>query len=176
MKKTILILFLYFLNLSSASSIAPDVFVQSTVNRASQILSKNISKEEKINELKSIASETVDIRGVGFYSIGAARKVLDDKQKEQFFELFENYFLKSFSSRLAEYTNPKIEVYGKKIINEKYTIVNSLLVSTPERPEKKIDCRIYTKNPDNPLNRDQNNEGLRPCQNSKRGIFINFKF
>ena len=167
MRKTIITLFLYFLNLSSAYSIAPDVFVQSTVNRASQVLSKNISKEEKINELKSIASETVDIRGVGFYSLGSARKVLNDKQKEQFFELFENYFLKSFSSRLAEYTNPKIEVYGKKILNENYTIVNSLLISTPERPEIKIDWRIYTKNPDNPLIRDLIIEGLSLARTQK---------
>ena len=167
MKKTIVILIFYFLNLSSAYSIAPDVFVQSTVNRASQILSKNISKEEKINELKSIASETVDIRGVGFYSLGSARKILDNKQKEQYFELFENYFLKSFSSRLAEYTNPKIEVYGKKILNENYTIVNSLLISTPERPEIKIDWRIYTKNPDNPLIRDLIIEGLSLARTQK---------
>ena len=167
MKKTIVILIFYFLNLSSAYSIAPDVFVQSTVNRASQILSENISKEEKINKIRSIASETVDIRGVGFYSLGSARKVLDDKQKDQFFELFEKYFLKSFSSRLAEYTNPKIEVYGKKIINENYTIVNSLLISTPERPEIKIDWRIYTKNPDNPLIRDLIIEGLSLARTQK---------
>ena len=167
MKKTIVILIFYFLNLSSAYSIAPDVFVQSTVNRASQILSKNISKEEKINELKSIASETVDIRGVGFYSLGSARKVLNDEQKEQFFQLFEKYFLKSFSSRLAEYTNPKIEVYGKNVKNENYTIVNSILVSTSERPEIKIDWRIYTKNPDNPLIRDLIIEGLSLARTQK---------
>ena len=167
MKKTIVILIFYFLNLSSAYSIAPDVFVQSTVNRASQILSKNISKEEKINELKSIASETVDIKGVGFYSLGSARKFLNDEQKEQFFQLFEKYFLKSFSSRLAEYTNPKIEVYGKKVINENYTIVNSILVSTSERPEIKIDWRIYTKNPDNPLIRDLIIEGLSLARTQK---------
>ena len=167
MRKTIVILILYFLNLSSAYSIAPDVFVQSTVNRASQILSKNISKEEKINELKSIASETVDIKGVGFYSLGSARKVLNDEQKEQFFQLFEKYFLKSFSSRLAEYTNPKIEVYGKKVINENYTIVNSILVSTSESPEIKIDWRIYTKNPDNPLIRDLIIEGLSLARTQK---------
>ena len=167
MKKIIIILFLYFLNLNSAYSIAPDVFVQSTVNRASQILSKNISKEEKINELKSIASETVDIRGVGFYSLGSARKVLDNNQKKEYFELFENYFLKSFSSRLAEYTNPKIEVYGKKILNENYTIVNSMLVSTSERPEVRIDWRIYTKNPNNPLIRDLIIEGLSLARTQK---------
>ena len=167
MKKIIIILFLYFLNSNSAYSIAPDVFVQSTVNRASQILSKNISKEEKINELKSIASETVDIQGVGFYSLGSARKVLDNKQKKQYFELFESYFLKSFSSRLAEYTNPKIEVYGKKVLNENYTIVNSLLIGTSDRPEVKIDWRIYTKNPDNPLIRDLIIEGLSLARTQK---------
>ena len=167
MKKIIVILFLYFLNLNSAYSIAPDVFVQSTVNRASQILSKNISKEEKINELKSIASETVDIRGVGFYSLGSARKVLDNDQKKKYFELFEKYFLKSFSSRLAEYTNPKIEVYGKEVLNKNYTIVNSILVSTSERPEVKIDWRIYTKNPDNPLIRDLIIEGLSLARTQK---------
>tara|TARA_Y100001970_G_scaffold217984_1_gene267165 strand:+ start:116 stop:700 length:585 start_codon:yes stop_codon:yes gene_type:complete len=167
MRKISIILLLYFLNLNSAYSIAPDVFVQSTVNRASQILSKNISKEEKINELKYIASETVDIKGVGFYSLGSARKVLDNNQKKQYFELFENYFLKSFSSRLAEYTNPKIEVYGKKVLNKNYTIVNSILVSTSERPEVKIDWRIYTKDPNNPLIRDLIIEGLSLARTQK---------
>ena len=167
MKKIIIILILFFINLNSAFSIAPDVFVQSTVNRASEILSKNISKEEKINELKSIASETVDIRGVGFYSLGSNRKILDDNQKKQYLNLFEKYFLKSFSSRLSEYTNPKIEVYGKKVLNENYTIVNSLLVSTSERPEIKIDWRIYTKNPDNPLIRDLIIEGLSLARTQK---------
>ena len=167
MKKIVIILFLYFFNLNYAYSIAPDVFVQSTVNRASQILSKNITKEEKINKLKSIASETVDIRGVGLYSLGSARKVLDNNQKKQYFELFENYFLKSFSSRLAEYTNPKIEVYGKEVLNKNYTIVNSILVSTPERPEVRIDWRIYTKNPQNPLIRDLIIEGLSLARTQK---------
>ena len=167
MRKISIILLLYFLNLNSAYSIAPDVFVQSTVNRASQILSKNISKEEKINELKYIASESVDIKGVGFYSLGSARKVLDNNQKKQYFELFKNYFLKSFSSRLAEYTNPKIEVYGKKVLNKNYTIVNSILVSTSERPEVKIDWRIYTKDPNNPLIRDLIIEGLSLARTQK---------
>ena len=147
--------------------IEPDIFIQSTVNRASQILSKNISKEEKINKLRSIASETVDIRGVGFYSLGSARKVLDDKQKEQFFELFENYFLKSFSSRLAEYTNPEIDVFAKEVLNKNYTIVNSVLKATSERPEIKIDWRIYTKNPDQPLIRDLIIEGLSLARTQK---------
>ena len=114
MKKILLILLLLSINSSNVYSIEPDVFIQSTVNRASQILSKNISKEEKINELKSVAKETVDIKGVGFYSLGSARKNLNDSQKIEYSKLFEDYFLKSFSSRLAEYTNPEIEVNDKK--------------------------------------------------------------
>ena len=154
MKKIFLILLLFCINTSNVYSIEPDVFIQSTVNRASQILSKNISKEEKINQLKSIAKETVDIKGVGFYSLGSARKNLNDSQKIEYLKLFEDYFLKSFSSRLAEYTNPEIEVNDKKFLNENYTIVNSLLVGTSERPEVKIDWRVYTKDPENPLIRD----------------------
>ena len=169
--KRIFVLTLFFLislsNFNLAYSISPDVFIQSTVNRASQVLSENISKDEKINKLKIIAKETVDIRGVGFYSLGSARKNLNDDQKNTYSNLFEKYFLKSFSSRLAEYTNPKIEVYGKKVINENYTIVNSILVSTSERPEIKIDWRIYTKNPDNPLIRDLIIEGLSLARTQK---------
>ena len=154
-------------NISNSNSIEPDIFVQSTVNRASNVLSKNISKEDKINELKAIAKETVDISGVGFYSLGSARKSLDENQKIKYSELFESYFLKSFSSRLAEYTNPEIEVQGKKILNKNYTIVNSLLVGTSERPEVKIDWRVYTKNPDNPLIRDLIIEGLSLARTQK---------
>tara|TARA_Y100001970_G_C14208575_1_gene845520 strand:- start:53 stop:634 length:582 start_codon:yes stop_codon:yes gene_type:complete len=162
------LIFLIILNINTyAKSIEADVFVQSTVNRASQILSKNISKDEKINELKSIAKETVDIRGVGYYSLGSARKNLNDSQKKQYLKIFENYFLKSFSSRLAEYTNPEIDVIGKKEINENYTIVNSILVATSVRPEVKIDWRIYTKNSDNPLIRDLIIEGLSLARTQK---------
>jgi phospholipid transport system substrate-binding protein len=167
MKKILLILLLLSINTSNVYSIEPDVFIQSTVNRASQILSKNISKEEKINELKSVAKETVDIKGVGFYSLGSARKNLNDSQKIEYSKLFEDYFLKSFSSRLAEYTNPEIEVNNKKVLNKKYTIVNSLLVATPERPEVKIDWRVYTKDPENPLIRDLIIEGLSLARTQK---------
>jgi phospholipid transport system substrate-binding protein len=145
----------------------PDVFVQSTVNKASEILSKNISKEEKTNGLRIIAKETVDIMGVGLYSLGSTRKVLNDNQKQKYFDLFEDYFLKSFASRLSEYTNPKIEVQNKKVINKNYTIVNSVLVGTSDRPEVKIDWRIYTKNPDNPLIRDLIIEGLSLARTQK---------
>ena len=167
MKKIFLILLLFCINTSNVYSIEPDVFIQSTVNRASQILSKNISKEEKINQLKSIARETVDIKGVGFYSLGSARKNLNDSQKIEYLKLFEDYFLKSFSSRLAEYTNPEIEVNDKKFLNENYTIVNSLLVGTSERPEVKIDWRVYTKDPENPLIRDLIIEGLSLARTQK---------
>ena len=167
MKKIFILLLVFSIIPFVSFSIEPDVFVQSTVNRASQILSKDISKEEKINQLKVIAKDTVDIRGVGFYSLGSARKNLDNNQIKQYLILFESYFLKSFSSRLSEYTNPKIEVRGKKFLNENYTIVNSLLIATSERPEVKIDWRVYTKNPDNPLIRDLIIEGLSLARTQK---------
>ena len=167
MKKIIIILLLFNLNIDQVVSMEPEIFVQSTVNRASQILSENISKEDKMSKLKSVAKDTVDIKGVGFYSLGSARKNLDDNQKKKYLKLFENYFLKSFSSRLSEYTNPKIEVQGNEILNENYTIVNSLLVGTAERPAVKIDWRVYTKNPDNPLIRDLIIEGLSLARTQK---------
>ena len=166
-KKYLFIFFIYFLNINIAQAIQPDIFVQSTVNRASKILSENISKTDKINELKNIAKETVDIRGIGFYTLGAARKNLNDEQKKKYSIIFEQYFLKSFSSRLAEYTNPEIDVFDKKVLSENYTIVNSLLKGTTERPEIKIDWRIYTKDPKNPLIRDLIIEGLSLARTQK---------
>ena len=165
--KIIIILVLFNLNNSQVYSIEPDVFVQSTVNRASQILSKNISKEEKMTQLEIIAKETVDIIGIGYYSLGPKRKELDENQKKKYVKLFEGYFLKSFSSRLAEYTNPEIDVKDKKLLNKNYTIVNSLLLGTSERPEVKIDWRIYTKEPSNPLIRDLIIEGLSLARTQK---------
>ena len=158
---------LYFLNINHLYSIEPDVFVQSTVNRASKILSDNISKEKKMEELQIIAKETVDIRGIGFYTIGQTRKNLNDEQKKKYSELFEKYFLKSFSSRLAEYTNPEIDVKSKEVLNENYTIVYSVLKATNERPEVKIDWRIYTKDQNNPLIRDLIIEGLSLARTQK---------
>ena len=166
-KKYLFICLFYFVSFNFAHSIQPDIFVQSTVNRASKILSEDISKADKINKLKKIALETVDIRGIGFYTLGSARKNLNDSQKQKYIEIFEKYFLKSFSSRLAEYTNPEIDVLDKKILSEKYTIVNSLLKGTSERPEVKIDWRIYTKNPNNPLIRDLLIEGLSLARTQK---------
>ena len=167
MKRILLFLIVFNLFNINVYSIEPDIFVQSTVNRASQVLSKNITKEEKINELKSIAKTTVDIRGVGYYSLGSVRKNLSDDQLQKYLDLFEKYFLKSFSSRLAEYTNPEINVNGKERINKNYTIVNSILIATSERPEVKIDWRVYTKNPDNPLIRDLIIEGLSLARTQK---------
>ena len=166
-KRILSIVFFYFLILGNTHSIEPDVFVQSTVNRASKILSENLSKEEKINQLKLIAEETVDINGIGFYTLGSIRKNLDDNQKKKYSELFREYFLKSFSSRLSEYTNPEIDVLSKEVLSENYTIVNSLLKGTSERPEVKIDWRVYTKNPDNPLIRDLIIEGLSLARTQK---------
>ena len=167
MKKIFFILLFLNLNCFNVFSVEPDVFVQSTVNRASEILTKNISQEEKINMLKKIAKDTVDIKGVGFYSLGSARKNLNNEQKIQYLKLFENYFLKSFSSRLSEYTNPEIDVISKNVLSENYTIVNSVLKETSERPEVKIDWRIYTKEQDNPLIRDLIIEGLSLARTQK---------
>ena len=166
-KKIVVVVFLYLFNYNYSYSIEPEIFVQSTVNRASKILSENISKEKKMDELKLIAKETVDIRGIGFYTLGSIRKTLNDDQKKRYAILFEEYFLKSFSSRLAEYTNPEIDVQSKEILSENYTIVNSLLKGTAERPEVKIDWRIYTKNPENPLIRDLIIEGLSLARTQK---------
>ena len=148
-------------------SIEPDIFVQSTVNRASKLLGEDITKDQKIEKLKLIAKETVDIKGIGFYTLGKKRKSLNEQEKKRYAELFEEYFLKSFSSRLAEYTNPEIDVQSKEKLNENYTIVNSILKATNERPEIKIDWRIYTKNPDNPLIRDLIIEGLSLARTQK---------
>ena len=166
-KKIFLILLFFYLQNSNSFSIEPDVFVQSTVNRASATLSKNISKIEKINELKVIAKETVDIEGIGFYTLGSYRKDMNEDELSKYTLLFEQYFLKSFSSRLAEYTNPEISVNSKEVLSENYTIVNSVLKGTSERPEVKIDWRIYTKNPNSPLIRDLIIEGLSLARTQK---------
>ena len=155
------------LNINHSYSIESDVFVQSTVNRASEVLSGKFSKKEKIDKLKEIASETVDIRGIGFYTLGAYRKNINENQIKQYETLFEQYFLKSFASRLAEYSNPEIEVVSKKKLNKNYTMVSSILISTEQRPEVKIDWRIYTKNLENPLIRDLIIEGLSLARTQK---------
>ena len=152
---------------SNLYSLEPDIFVQSTVNRAADTLGGNLSKEERIMELKKIAKDTVDIRGIGLYSLGSHRKGLSDEKKEEYSKVFENYFMTSFSSRLAEYSNPVIEVNSKEKINENYTLVSSTLVATDKRPAIKIEWRIYTKNPDKPLIRDLIIEGLSLARTQK---------
>ena len=166
-KKLLSIIFVLALLINNVAALEADVFVQSTVNRASKLLSDNISKEEKIEKLKLIAKDTVDIKGIGFYTLGSVRKDLSDDQKKEYSVKFEEYFLKSFSSRLAEYTNPEIDVYNKEVLNENYTIVNSTLKATSERPEIKIDWRIYTKNPKQPVIRDLIIEGLSLARTQK---------
>ena len=167
LKNIRLIILIYFTSLTNICATEPDVFVQSTVNRASAILSQNISKDQKITELKIIASETVDIEGIGLYTIGSYRKEMVEEDIKEYNKLFKEYFLKSFSSRLAEYTNPEISVNSKEVISENYTIVNSVLKATSERPEIKIDWRIYTKNSDSPLIRDLIIEGLSLARTQK---------
>jgi len=160
-------LIIFFLNIGSSYSIEPDVFVQSTVNRAAKTLGGNFTKEERIEKLKIIASEIVDINGIGYYTLGSYRKTINDEQITEYENLFEQYFLKSFSSRLAEYSNPEIEVVSKKKINENYTMVSSILVSTEQRPEVKIDWRVYTKDSENPQIRDLIIEGLSLARTQK---------
>ena len=147
-----LILVLFSSFIGKSFSLEPEEFVQSVVNKASLILARNdFTKQQKIEELKSIAKEAVDIRGIGYYSLGAHRKNLSADKKKEYLNIFEEYFLKSFSSRLAEYTDPKIRVVSQKKLNEKYTMVSSILLATKEKPEVNIDWRIVTKNPDKPL-------------------------
>ena len=166
-RKIIFTFFIYLICSSKLYSIEADVFVQSTINRASEVLSEDISKEIKIKELKKIAKDTVDIKRIGFYTLGPIRKNLTDDQKIRYSELFEEYFLTSFSNRLVVYSNPNIDVYDKKILSEKFVIVNSLLKGTEERPEVKIDWRIYTKNPEKPLILDLIIEGLSLARTQK---------
>ena len=158
---------IFFSSITKVYSIEADIFIQSTVNRAAKTLGGNLSKEVRIKKLKEIADDTVDIKGIGFYSLGAYRKNLNSEQLKKYQEVFREYFLKSFSSRLAEYSNPEIEVNSKKKINENYTIVSSTLVSTDSRPEVKIQWRVYTKDPNNLLIRDLIIEGLSLARTQK---------
>jgi len=163
----IIFAFINILNVNYSHSIEPDIFIQSTVNRASEALNNKFTKEEKVDKLKKIASETVDIKGIGFYTLGSYRKNISEAQKKEYEKLFNDYFLKSFSSRLAEYSNPEIEVKSKKKLNENYTMVTSVLVGTDQRPEVNINWRVYTKDPLNPLIRDLIIEGLSLARTQK---------
>ena len=167
MKKILILLLLINLNFTNTYSIEADVFIQSTVNRAAETLGAGLTKEERMDELKKIASDTVDIKGIGFYSLGVHRKTVNEEQKIEYMKVFENYFLQSFSSRLAEYSNPIINVDSKKKINENYTIVSSTLAGTEKRPAVKIEWRVYTKNKERPLIRDLIIEGLSLARTQK---------
>ena len=167
MKKILILLLLINLNFTNTYSIEADVFIQSTVNRAAETLGAGLTKEERMDELKKIALDTVDIRGIGFYSLGVHRKSINEEQKIEYMKAFENYFLQSFSSRLAEYSNPIINVDSKKKINENYTIVSSTLAGTEKRPAVKIEWRVYTKNKEQPLIRDLIIEGLSLARTQK---------
>ena len=151
LKKVLFFLVLNFFLSNIALAISPKDFVQQTVDEAAIALGQNISKELKIVKLKTIANKSVDIEGIGLYSIGKRRKELTDTQKEEYLEIFRKYFLKSFSSRLAQYSDPKIRVDSEKYLNKKYTMVSSVLVATDDKPEVKIDWRVITKDPENPL-------------------------
>ena len=167
MKKILILLLLINLNFTNTYSIEADVFIQSTVNRAAQTLGAGLTKEERMDELKKIALDTVDIRGIGIYSLGVHRKTANEEEKIEYMKAFENYFLQSFSSRLAEYSNPIINVDSKKKINENYTIVSSTLAGTEKRPAVKIEWRVYTKNKERPLIRDLIIEGLSLARTQK---------
>ena len=151
LKKGLFFLIFSFFLSNIAFAISAKDFVQQTVDEAAVALGQNISKELKIVKLKTIANKSVDIEGIGLYSIGKRRKELTDTQKEEYLEIFRKYFLKSFSSRLAQYSDPKIRVDSEKYLNKKYTMVSSVLVATDDKPEVKIDWRVITKDPENPL-------------------------
>ena len=158
---------IFFLFMEKSFSIEPNIFIQSTVNRASEALSDSYTKEEKIKKLKIIAKETVDIKGIGLYTIGKHKKDMTEKKKAEYLIIFEKYFLKTFSDRLSEYANPKVSVGVSEKLNENYTIVSSVLISTKERPEVKIDWRVYTKDPQNLVIRDLIIEGLSLARTQK---------
>jgi phospholipid transport system substrate-binding protein len=160
-------LIIIFSSVGKVHSIEADVFIQSVVNRAAKTLGGNLTKDERIEKLKDIARETVDIDGIGRYTLGSYKNDITDSQMIQYKVLFREYFLKTFSSRLAEYSNPEIEVVSKKKLNENYTMVSSILVSTEQRPEVKIDWRVSTKNPDNLLIMNLVIEGLSLARTQK---------
>ena len=170
MKKKFFIIFIFLFALTNnvyAYSSDPKLFIAEIVNEAKKILVETNSREFKTKKLSEMALKTVDIQGVAYYTIGKYRKELNEEQLKKYLELFEKYFLKSFTSRLTDYSDPKIDVMSAEVINSKYTIVSSLLLATDKRPEVKIDWRVYTKNPDKPLIRDLIIEGLSLARTQK---------
>ena len=173
MKKTnfififFVIVSLSFPSVSKAYSSDPKKFITEVVDEAKKILVESNSKEFKEKKLSEIALNTVDIKGIGYYTIGSYRKKMSEEQLKEYEILFEKYFLKSFTSRLSDYSDPKINVMSAEILNPKYIMVHSLLLATSQKPEVKIDWRIYTKNPDKPLIRDLIIEGLSLARTQK---------
>ena len=168
MKIKILILVIFILNISlSVFSKEPSKFIEELTIKASTTLASDITKENKINNLKKIAEDNVDINGIGMYTLGKHRKSISEDQKSIYNDLFKKYFLKSFSSRLVDYTDPEIKVLSEEKISDKYTMVKSILVATDKRPEVKLDWRVYTKNPSKPLIRDLVIEGLSLARTQK---------
>ena len=160
-------IFLIFFSINPSKSKEPSILITEIVNEASTILSSSDPVESKIIKLNNIAEKNVDINGIGMYTLGKYRKNLDEDQKIKYKKLFKSYFLKSFSSRLVDYSDPKINVVSEKKLNENYTIVNTILEETSKNPEIKIDWRIYTKNPQRPLIRDLIVEGLSLARTQK---------
>ena len=170
MKKNFFIIIFFIFGLSQKSlaySSDPKQFIVEIVDEAKKILVASNSKEFKTKKLSEMAMKTADIKGIAYYTLGGYRKQLNDEQLKEYLELFEKYFLKSFTSRLTDYSDPKINVLSAEVLNPKYTIVRSLLVATDKKPEVKIDWRVYTKNPDKPLIRDLIVEGLSLARTQK---------
>ena len=165
--KISLVIFLSFLLNNVTIAKDPSDLINGIVNEAASVLKSSDPIESKIIKLNDIAERSVDINGIGMYALGKHKKAMSDEQKTKYKKLFKSYFLKSFSSRLVDYTDPKINVVSQKVINKKYTIVNSILEATSKRPQVKIDWRIYTKNPDKPLIRDLIVEGLSLARTQK---------
>ena len=159
--------FIFLASKAFAYSSDPKEFISEIVDEAKRVLVETNSKEFKSEKLSEMALKTVDIKGIGFYTLGNYRKTLSDEQMKEYIILFEKYFLKSFTSRLSDYSDPKIEVIAAEVLNPKYTIVKSVLLATDKKPEVKIDWRVYTKNPDKPLIRDLIIEGLSLARTQK---------
>ena len=170
MKKNFFIIIFFLFSLTQKSygySSDPKQFITEIVDEAKKVLVETNSKEFKTKKLSEMALKTVDIKGVAYYSIGKYRKNFNEEQLNEYLSLFEKYFLKSFTSRLTDYSDPKIDVIGTEVLNPKYTIVKSVLLATDKKPEVKIEWRVYTKNPDKPLIRDLIIEGLSLARTQK---------
>ena len=170
MKKNFFIIIFFIFGLTQKSfsySSDPKQFIQEIVDEAKKVLVDSNTKEFKTKKLSEMALKTVDIKGVAYYSLGSYRKEFSDEQMKEYLPLFEKYFLKSFTSRLTDYSDPKIDVLSAEVLNPKYTIVKSLLLATDKKPEVNIEWRVYTKNPDKPLIRDLIIEGLSLARTQK---------